>query len=75
MCVICVWAFELSDKEQKAEGNRGPDKTMHIRNPKETSAHNFSVSIATAAEAPCRGKHSSDFPAALLNTRFRSVGH
>ena len=34
-----------------------------------------SVSIATAAEAPCRYKHSSDFPLAAFNTRFRLVGH
>lgn len=70
--VWCVCIFELSEMEQKAKGNRKPDKT--VWKPKETSAHNFSVSIATAAEALCRFRRSSDFPAALFNTQFRLVG-
>lgn len=78
MCVsVCVCIFELSKREQKAKKkkHREADKTAPVRNPKETSAHKFPVSIATAAEAPCRFKHSSDFPAALFNTQFRLVGH
>ena len=75
MCVVLVCVFESSEREQKAKGNGGKDKTAPVRNPTETSAHNFPVSIATASEAPCRRKYSSDFPAALLNTQFRLVGH
>lgn len=55
MYAVCV--FELPQREQKAKENREPDKTAPVRNPKETSAHNFSVSIATVAEALRRNKH------------------
>lgn len=61
VCTSLHGVFVLSQREQKAEGKRGPDKTVPGMNAKETSARNFPVAIATAVEAACKNKHSSDF--------------
>lgn len=70
VCMRGACVFKSPEREQTAKGNRSPDKTAPARNPKETSADNFTVSIATVAVALCRNKHF-DSPAAL----FRLAGH